>query len=390
VEGETEGFSKKMIYRKIEDQKNSSLLEISAFNVDGGVAEYNLIIKITDTALAMSDQIECLNKACEKFIADEATDVTPVFKRFFIANGEKRPISLGNETDYAVSVIEQQTLDGSLVALWAYLRTDVEIGAINNNLFIASNNGYDHYWYVNGLSKKKGAEAETKEILSDYAGQLETVGITIAENCLRTWIFVDDIDNNYSAMVDARNKYFDIEGLTKESHYISSTGIACNMGQTGHIVQIDAYAVGGIDKEQITFLKGPTHFNPTFEYGVSFERGTAVDYGDRRHVIVSGTASIDNKGMIVGLDDINLQIRRMTENVGILLAEADCDFSDVAHIILYLRNKEDYNTVNAYFRENFGEIPTVILHAPVCRKGWLIEMECMAIKKGGSPEYPNL
>lgn len=380
-----------MIYRKIEDRENSSLLEISEFNVDGGVAEYNLIIKILDIALPMSDQIESLNKACEKFIANEATELTPVFKRLFIAGGTNRPISLGDETDCALSVIEQQPLDGSLVALWVYMRTDVEVAAINNNLFVASNNGYDHYWYVNGLSKEKGTEAETKAIMSDYAEQLETVGATVAENCLRTWIFVDDIDNNYSAMVGARNNFFDIEGLTRDSHFISSTGIACDMGRTtGHIVQMDAYAVGGINKEQITFLKGSTHFNPTFEYGVSFERGTAIDYGDRRHVIVSGTASIDNKGMIVGLDDINLQVRRMTENVGVLLTEADCDFLDVAHIILYLRNKEDYGTVNSYFRENFGQIPTAILHAPVCRQGWLVEMECMAIKKRGSPGFPNL
>ena len=33
--------------------------------------------------------------------------------------------------------------------------------------------------------------------------------------------------------------------------------------------------------------------NRTYEYGVTFERGTAVTYGDRRHVFIAGTASID-------------------------------------------------------------------------------------------------
>lgn len=33
------------------------------------------------------------------------------------------------------------------------------------------------------------------------------------------------------------------------------------------------------------------------------------------------------------------------------------------------------------FEERFGGIPFLILLAPVCRPGWLVEMECMAMKK---------
>lgn len=33
------------------------------------------------------------------------------------------------------------------------------------------------------------------------------------------------------------------------------------------------------------------------------------------------------------------------------------------------------------FEEQFGGIPFLILLAPVCRPGWLVEMECMAMKK---------
>ncbi len=191
-------------------------------------------------------------------------------------------------------------------------------------------------------------------------------------------------------MVDARNAFFEKEGLPEESHYIASTGIECGMGAYPHSVQMDACAVGGILKEQITFLKSASHLNPTSEFGVSFERGTMFEYGDRRHVIISGTASINNKGMTVGSGDIKEQIKRMVENVDILLSEPGCCYGDVAHMIVYLRNSEDFETVDSYFRENFGNIPMVILHAPVCRKGWLIEMECMAIKYGGSDRFPVL
>ena len=52
-------------------------------------------------------------------------------------------------------------------------------------------------------------------------------------------------------------------------------------------VQMDTYAVDGLKSEQIHYLYAPTHLNPTYEYGVSFERGTYVDYGDRRQVFIS-------------------------------------------------------------------------------------------------------
>jgi hypothetical protein len=40
------------------------------------------------------------------------------------------------------------------------------------------------------------------------------------------------------------------------------------------------------------------------------------------------------------------------------------------------------------FEEKFHNIPTVITLAPVCRPTWLIEMECIAVKKA-SNDFPN-
>lgn len=37
--------------------------------------------------------------------------------------------------------------------------------------------------------------------------------------------------------------------------------------------------------------------------------------------------------------------------------------------------------VKGMFDERFPDIPFIILHASVCRPGWLVEMECMAMRK---------
>ena len=168
-------------------------------------------------------------------------------------------------------------------------------------------------------------------------------------------------------------------GLTKETHYLASTGIAGNNPVCGSYVALDAYAAAGMPADKVTYLKGATHLNPTHEYGVTFERGTAVDYDDRRHVIISGTASIDNKGQIVHPGDIRLQTLRMWENVEVLLAEAGASYGDVMHMIVYLRDVADYACVRAMYEERFPDHPKVFVWAPVCRPGWLIEMECIAV-----------
>ena len=148
-------------------------------------------------------------------------------------------------------------------------------------------------------------------------------------------------------------------------------------------------AVAGVKPEQIGYLYASDYLNRTSDYGVSFERGTAVTYGDRKHVFISGTASIDNKGEVVYQGDVVLQTHRMIKNVEALLAEAGCGFSDVAQIIVYLRDIADYRVINRLFASMFPQYPCIIVQAPVCRPGWLVEMECIALKKEQNNNYNN-
>jgi enamine deaminase RidA (YjgF/YER057c/UK114 family) len=57
---------------------------------------------------------------------------------------------------------------------------------------------------------------------------------------------------------------------------------------------------------------------------------------------------------------------------------------------VYLRDMGDYAVVKRMFDERFPQTPKVILLAPVCRPGWLIEMECMAVKSETNPAFPIL
>lgn len=153
---------------------------------------------------------------------------------------------------------------------------------------------------------------------------------------------------------------------------------------------MDTYAVKGLQPGQIQFLYAPTHLNPTYEYGVTFERGTAVTYGDRKQIFISGTASIDNKGEIVYPGDILKQAERMLENIDVLLQEAGAGLQDIMQAIVYLRDPADYVVVKQYIESRYPSFPHLIVHAPVCRPGWLIETECIAVVPADEPQYACL
>jgi enamine deaminase RidA (YjgF/YER057c/UK114 family) len=174
------------------------------------------------------------------------------------------------------------------------------------------------------------------------------------------------------------------QGLTPNTHFIASTGIGGTPADPKALVQMGSYALTGFEPEQQRYLHALTHLNRTIEYGVTFERGTLMQYGDRNHVYISGTASIDNHGEVLHVGDVKKQTQRMWENVEKLLEEGGMTYDDVMQIIVYLRDCADYEIVKQMFDEKFPNMPYVITLAPVCRPTWLIEMECMAVKKANN------
>lgn len=369
-----------------------SMAEISKFEVEGGVTEYHVMVHATRPEQSFQEQLDAVLNAYYNLIDTELKGASSVIKRYFLSDAANQYdtllASVPEAPACACSVVEQAPLNGTKVALWAYLLTDIGAGSFNEGLYRVQHGTYTHLWGGTSVSHAPSSEEQTSLLLKHYVMQLLSNGGHLADDCIRTWFFVQNVDVNYAGVVKARNEEFFTQNLTSKTHFISSTGINGRNADPSVLVQLDTYAVLGLKPEQIKFLYAPTHLNPTYEYGVSFERGTRVDYGDRRQVFISGTASIDNKGNILHVGDIRRQTERMWENVDVLLSEAECGFEDVGQMIVYLRDVADYAVVNAMFEERFPGIPRIIVHAPVCRPGWLIEMECMATKEIKNEEYP--
>ena len=374
-------------------QSEKTLTEIFKYNAGGEASEYHIIIHSTKPEDTYEEQLNAVLNTYDYLLTQELKGAVAILKRYFLsdaANQADTLLALTTEgSDCALSIVEQPPLDGTKIALWVYLLTDVQTQVLHNGLFEVKHSAYRHFWGGSAFNRAANSEYQTRLLLNDYVMQLMEQGCKLADNCIRTWFFVQNVDVNYAGVVKARNEVFVTQNLTEKTHYISSTGIDGRHADPKVTVQMDTYAVDGISSAQVQYLYAPTHLNPTYEYGVSFERGTCVKYGDRRQVFISGTASINNKGEVVYPGDIRLQTHRMWENVEVLLQEAECTFDDLAQMIVYLRDTADYQIVKQLFDERFPQIPKVILLAPVCRPGWLIEMECIATKADRNEAFAN-
>lgn len=374
----------KYINKYFEEQGIS--LQATAFN-----DEYHIMLHIEPRGQMFQEQLQRLYTV-EDLIPSlpEFDGAQYVMKRYFLSDSTNQAPLMRQQKDVAISLIQQQPLDGTKVAVWMYMQRDAEI-TTENGMVVSSRNGYRHLWKMSMCSAHGDSATQTAAILNEYEDLLCKFNATLGRNCLRTWFFVRDVDTQYAGMVVARRENFDEQGLTSDTHYITSTGIQGGPVDTKAIIQMGAYSIVGDswNPEQQHYLYAPTHLNPTYEYGVTFERGVCVEYGDRAHTIISGTASIDNKGAVLHVGDIVKQTERMWDNVEALLQESDMSYDDVMHFIVYLRDTADYDVVKQMFDRRFPDTPTIISFAPVCRPTWLIEMECIAIKSRSNPQLRN-
>lgn len=358
---------------------------LASFEGSGfGSREHHVIITTSLTGEPFARQLKSVEDAIE---ALTVLGSRPVFVRYFLSDVANQAELVRPRRDCAVSVIGQAPLDGSKVAAWVYLADGEAPRSLGHGLWAMERGSYTHLWQGDALGQGLDSHAATEALLEKLRHDLDLRGCSLADNCVRTWFMVHDIDRNYAGLVKGRNKLFDRCGLTVDTHFIASTGIGGDPASAGDVLTMNAYSVAGLREGQTGFLYAPENMNRTIDYGVAFERGTTVDYADRRHIFISGTASIDTKGEVMHVGDVAAQTRRALDNILALLDEAEAGWEDVGHLLVYLRDPADHDVVKAILDETLPEIPRVIVHAPVCRPKWLIEMECMALSPKGKPEY---
>lgn len=247
--------------------------------------------------------------------------------------------------------------------------------------------GQKHIYLRNAIPRKGGAiEDQAHEAFTGLADLCHDHGLSM-NDVVRIWLYVSNIDSNYLGMNAARNIVFDSEGVNVGKRFPASTGIEGRSRDAEDLILLDAELLATAKKGQVTPMKALSQLNPTTDYSVRFERGLKITYADRTHFYISGTASISGEGEILYKGDVIKQADRTLENINSLLENSGGLFDNLSYMIVYIRDMSDFNAVEEHLSKRLKDIPHLTTQAPVCRPGWLIEIEGVAISSKGDPAY---
>jgi enamine deaminase RidA (YjgF/YER057c/UK114 family) len=339
----------------------------------------------------IAEQIKTIENAEKEFYGIfQIGNETAAAKRFFSSdlithNSEIDNYKKRQNTDFFLSVTEQPPASGVKLSLLGMCLSNITNKQRDDNIICFDTTSGIKHIYAEHLvdstaDEHSDSETQTERVFSYLQKKLSELNATIEHSVLRTWIYSPHVDADYPGIVKARKDIFERINLTKETHYIASTGIQGGTGGRFTRVSMDAYAVIGIPEKNIRYIHAPEFLCPTHHYGVTFERATAVKLGQTDFLFISGTASIDKNGNIVHPGDVEKQTLRTLQNISALLDSAGFVKEDLSSFIVYLRDIADYGFTKPLIDQYRDHLPAVYVKAPVCRPGWLIEIEATAAR----------
>ena len=144
-------------------------------------------------------------------------------------------------------------------------------------------------------------------------------------------------------------------------------------------------ANAAVEKRPITNLEV---LNEAYDYAKpsSFVRGMRLDLNGLVILLISGTASIDDKGETVHVGDFRAQCQRTFKNITGLLEVEGATWHDIVRTTCYLRDIDrDYAAFNeertAFYQEQkLNPVPASTgIQAKLCRPELLVEIEAIAM-----------
>ncbi len=139
-------------------------------------------------------------------------------------------------------------------------------------------------------------------------------------------------------------------------------------------------------------ISAPGALNEAPAYGSAFSRGLRVELPGAAMLLISGTASVDERGATVHVGDFGAQTWRTYRNITALLEAEGASWKDVVRTTCYLRDIErDYAQFNRirtefYAQQGLDPLPASTgIQAILCRPDLLVEIEAMAILPAGRP-----
>ncbi|MGC8805072.1 MAG: hypothetical protein ACP5QD_03980, partial [Candidatus Ratteibacteria bacterium] len=175
----------------------------------------------------VSELTALITKSYKKILRKLALDSnSAVFRRFFCSDLinqyqtiRKYPVARSKKNDEcAISFISQSPYPEVKIAMWAYHiidRNQPILKSIDGNGLKLKRKSLTHFWDTGIMStEEQTVHFQTMDILLRYKKILANRSMKLADNVIRTWFFVRNIDTDYMEFAKARKEFFEKNGLT--------------------------------------------------------------------------------------------------------------------------------------------------------------------------------
>lgn len=347
----------------------------------GGCAEFDLVLPAgaDDTPAGLADRLAELLAERDAILlrADlfALSELAPAFRR---ALAERLPTHPA-----AVSCLDGQGCRGSgLAGVVATAVAGVEVTPVEFGGRVVGGRYETDLAVCAVLGDLPGErlDAPPGEQCYQAFGAIETAlagaGFAFTE-VVRTWLFANDILAWYGDLNRARTRFFEERSLF--GRWVpASTGVGVG-NDHGSAMVANALAMKPKSAAAAAEMLVSPLQQPALNYGSAFSRAVEVRHGAARRVIVSGTASIDETGATVHVDQLDAQIDHTMAVVGAILHSRGCDWADVERAVTYLVEPEMVTAFDAYCdRVDLPPFPNVCTKADICRADLLFEIEVAA------------
>ena len=219
-------------------------------------------------------------------------------------------------------------------------------------------------------------------------------------NIVRQWNYIEDIVGNtnsnqhYQIFNDVRSAYYNKSIF--DNGYPSATGIG--MSCAGVIIDFIAFEPSA--GTEIVAIKSPVqtdahHYSKqvlaeniqiTEQTSTTpkFERAKIIINAEQGIVYVSGTAAI--KGELSAQQyNVAQQTLLTFDNINALVSPKNLAEHGIPNVKktepqyfrVYLKNREDFKTIESIVAKSAGTVPTVVIEADICRPELLVEIEAI-------------
>ena len=235
--------------------------------------------------------------------------------------------------------------------------------------------GEHRHLYAGSLYGNPGnAFEQTLSMFCHADGILARQGMSF-HDVVRTWIYLRHMKRDYAEFNRGRREFFRSRQVTLLP---ASTGIGGSPLPEESDFALGLWAIKAPERLAASTMTTPT-LNEARTYGADFSRGLRVVEENKIALYVSGTASVDESGSTAHVNDFTGQVDRMLLNVETLLSEQHASFRDVLSAVTYLRTPDDVPVLRRILRDRgLDGLPNALVHATVCRRDLLCEMEVVA------------